>query len=52
MVDIGGGVNPNNISCPASSPDGVNWTEASQIGPGSVPGLVKDANGVLHVDVS
>lgn len=40
-----------NVSCIASSTDGRTWTDIGQIGAGSVPGLVKDANGVLRIYV-
>jgi hypothetical protein len=39
-------------SCVASSTDGRTWTETSHIGQGSVPGLVKDMNGVFRVYVA
>jgi hypothetical protein len=33
----------------ATSTDGKTWTELGLVGAGSVPGLVKDKNGVLHI---
>jgi hypothetical protein len=38
-------------SCLASSLDGRTWTETTKLGPGSVPGLVRDGNGLLRVYV-
>ena len=39
------------VSCIASSTNGITWTQVAQIGPGGVPGLVKDASGTLRVYV-
>lgn len=38
-----------NITCIASSTNGRNWTQVARLGPGGVPGLVKDASGTLRV---
>lgn len=35
----------------ASSADGVGWTEVREVGAGSVPGLVRDATGMLRIYV-
>lgn len=48
----GTGAGPqSDVTYMASSTNGVTWTETGQVGAGSVPGLVKDRNGVLRIYV-
>lgn len=48
---VGGANAATHESCVASSTDGVTWTQTSRIGRGSVPGLVRDRNGLLRAYV-
>ena len=56
-IDAGGGTYlgayecGNLLVCMASSTDGITWTQTSQVGSGSVPGLVKASNGTLRIYV-
>ena len=46
----GAGTGPSSDSTYiASSPDGRTWTDLGLVGTGSVPGLVKDRNGILRI---
>ena len=38
-------------TCISSSPNGRQWTRIGEIGPGGVPGMVRDASGTLRVYV-
>ena len=41
----------NLLICMASSSDGITWTQTSQVGSGSVPGLVRTSDGIYRIYV-